>query len=59
MARAVFTHLNDPKANQLEQFAPDDINELTFGRDRAASLSFDADRDDLVGRCHATIGVEG
>lgn len=57
MARAVFRHLSDPKANQLEQFAPDDLNELVFGRDPAASLSFDADIDDLVSRCHATIGV--
>jgi serine protease Do len=58
MARAVFRHLNGSKANQVEQFALDDITELTFGRDPAASVSFDADKDDLVSRRHATISVE-
>jgi S1-C subfamily serine protease len=59
MARAVFRHLNGSKANQVEQFELDDITELTFGRDPAASVSFDADKDDLVSRRHATISVEG
>ncbi|MGE5599920.1 MAG: FHA domain-containing protein, partial [Pseudomonadota bacterium] len=59
MARAVFRHLNGSKANQVEQFALDVITELTFGRDPAASVSFDADKDDLVSRRHATISIEG
>ena len=48
-------HLSGSKANQVEEFAIKHHNELIFGRDTSATVKYDPDRDDLVGRQHAKI----
>jgi S1-C subfamily serine protease len=50
-------HQSGSKVNQNEQFALDSLTELTLGRDPACSVVFDAQRDDVVGRRHATIRI--
>jgi len=55
MQRMVLRHLSGSKANQVEEFPLGYFKELTFGRDPACSVKYDADRDDLVGRQHAKI----
>lgn len=49
--------MSGSKANQIEQFQLDSINELTIGRDPGCSIAFDAQRDDAVSRRHATIRI--
>ncbi len=51
----VIKHLSGSKANQVEEFALRHHNELVFGRDTSATIKYDPDRDDLVGRQHAKI----
>ena len=51
----VIKHLSGSKANQVEEFALRHHNELIFGRDTSATVKYDPDRDDLVGRQHAKI----
>ncbi len=48
-------HLSGSKANQVEEFALKHHDELVFGRDASATVKYDPDRDDLVGRQHAKI----
>jgi len=48
-------HLSGSKANQVEEFSLKYHNELVFGRDVSATVKYDPDRDDLVGREHAKI----
>lgn len=48
-------HLSGSKANQVEEFALKHHNELIFGRDASATVKYDPDRDDLVGRQHARL----
>lgn len=48
-------HLSGSKANQVEEFALKYHNDLIFGREEGATVKFDPDRDDLVGRQHAKI----
>ncbi|MFM9904689.1 MAG: trypsin-like peptidase domain-containing protein [Pyrinomonadaceae bacterium] len=55
MERMLIKHLSGSKANQVEEFAIKHHNELTFGRDVSATVKYDPDRDDLVGREHAKI----
>lgn len=55
MERMVIKHLSGSKANQVEEFALRHHNELIFGRDTSATVKYDPDRDDLVGRQHAKI----
>lgn len=55
MERMIIKHLTGSKANQIEEFALRHHNELIFGRDASATVKYDADRDDLVGREHAKI----
>ena len=55
MERMIIKHLSGSKANQVEEFALKHHNELIFGRDTSATVKFDPDRDDLVGRQHAKI----
>jgi serine protease Do len=55
MERIVLRHLNGSKANQVEEFPLNLFNELVIGRDPAATVKYDPDRDDLVGRQHAKI----
>lgn len=55
MERIVLRHLSGSKANQVEEFPLSHFKELTLGRDPAASVRYDAERDDLVGRNHARV----
>jgi S1-C subfamily serine protease len=55
MERIVLRHLTGSKANQVEEFPLSHFSELTIGRDPAAVVRYDPDRDDLVGRQHAKI----
>src|ERR1041384_1409198 len=58
MERIVLRHLSGSKANQVEEFPLNHIQELTFGRDPSATVKFDPDRDDLVGRQHARVAQD-
>jgi S1-C subfamily serine protease len=56
--RIIIQHQSGSKVNQIEQFALEGCNELTFGRDPKAAVVFDPERDDLVSRNHAVIKVQ-
>ncbi|HEX8636422.1 MAG TPA: FHA domain-containing protein, partial [Pyrinomonadaceae bacterium] len=58
MERMVIKHLSGSRANQVEEFALRHHNELIFGRDTSATVKYDPDRDDLVGRQHAKISKD-
>ncbi|MDQ6788877.1 MAG: trypsin-like peptidase domain-containing protein [Acidobacteriota bacterium] len=55
MERMVIKHLSGSKANQVEEFALKYHNEIILGRDTSATVQYDPNRDDLVGRQHAKI----
>ena len=55
MERIVLRHLSGSKANKVEEFPLSHFRELIFGRDPSASVKYDPNRDDLVGRQHAKI----
>ena len=55
MERIVLRHLSGSKANQVEEFPLAHFRELVIGRDPSATVKYDPDRDDLVGRQHAKI----
>src|SRR6187549_669350 len=58
MERMLIKHLTGSKANQVEEFAMKHHSELIFGRDVSATVKYDPDRDDLVGRQHAKIAKD-
>lgn len=58
MERMIIKHLSGSKANQTEEFALRHHNNLIFGRDTTATVKYDPDRDDLVGREHARIELD-
>ena len=58
MQRIVIRHLSGSKANQVEEFPLNHFNEIVLGRDPSASVKYDPDRDDLVGRQHARIAPD-
>jgi serine protease Do len=58
MERIVLRHLSGSKANQVEEFPLGHIKELIFGRDPSATVKYDPDRDDLVGRQHARVAQD-
>ena len=55
MERIVLRHLSGSKAGQVEEFPLAHFGELIFGRDPSASVKYDPNRDDLVGRQHAKV----
>jgi hypothetical protein len=55
MERVVFHHLTGTKARTVDSFPLEAFTSILVGRDAAASLRYDATRDDLVGRQHARI----
>ena len=62
MERVTLRHLKGSRATEVEEFDLHEFAELTIGRDPAAAVRFDPDKDDLVGRQHARIarlGTEG
>lgn len=58
MERIVLRHLSGSKANQVEEFPLNHVKEVIFGRDQSATVKYDPDRDDLVGRQHAKIAQD-
>jgi S1-C subfamily serine protease len=58
MQRIVIRHLSGSKANQVEEFPLNHFSEIIMGRDPSASVKYDPDRDDLVGRQHARIAAD-
>lgn len=58
MQKIIIKHLKGSKANQTEMFELP-FTELVLGRDSAANIKFDPEKDDLVGRSHAKIIHEG
>jgi len=57
MESVVLRHLSGSKSNQVEEFPTVNFPEILLGRDPAATVKYDANRDDLVGRQHAKIFV--
>jgi pSer/pThr/pTyr-binding forkhead associated (FHA) protein len=55
MQKIVIRHLSGARANQVDEFPDANAQELIVGRDGAAGIRFDADRDDLVSRQHSKI----
>ncbi|MEJ7618446.1 MAG: FHA domain-containing protein [Pyrinomonadaceae bacterium] len=58
MERIVLRHLSGSKANQVEEFPLSHVKELILGRDDTATVKYDPERDDLVGRQHAKIAQD-
>lgn len=58
MERMIIKHLTGSKANQVEEFAIRHHSSLIFGRESTATVKYDADRDDSVGREHARIDID-
>lgn len=58
MERIVLRHLSGSKANQVEEFPLSHVKEVVFGRDPSATVKYDPDRDDLVGRQHAKLAQD-
>ena len=54
MRKIVIKHIKGSRANQTEAFELP-IKELAIGRDPAANIRFDPERDDIVGRAHAKL----
>jgi S1-C subfamily serine protease len=50
-------HDTGSKANQVEPFQYDNVEEITLGRDPGCQVAYDPQRDDAVSRRHATIKI--
>jgi len=59
VTKIVLRHVSGSRVNQIEEFPLAHLNELEIGRDAACRVRYDPDRDDLVGRHHAKISIEG
>lgn len=55
MERIVLRHLKGSRAGQTDELPLSDTKEVVFGRETSATVRFDADRDDVVGRLHARL----
>lgn len=58
MQRIIIRHLSGSKTNQVEEFPLNHFSEIVLGRDPSATVKYDPDRDDLVGRQHAQIAAD-
>ncbi len=58
MERIVLRHISGSKAGQVEEFPLTHFKELIIGRDTSATVKYDPERDDLVGRQHARISQD-
>ncbi len=56
--RITIRHLSGSKANQIEQFDLEGLQEITFGRDPTNKVAYDFARDDAVSRRHAVIRIK-
>jgi S1-C subfamily serine protease len=59
MERILIKHLKGAKANQVEIFPLPLTTEITFGRDQASQVAFDALKEDVVSRSHARLSQDG
>ncbi|PAP76528.1 trypsin-like peptidase domain-containing protein [Rubrivirga marina] len=57
--RFVIRHLSGSKANQVEEFPFAAFDEVTFGREADAAVTYDPDIDELVSREHLKITRDG
>jgi hypothetical protein len=55
MQRILIRHISGLRANQVDEFQADGLREIIAGRDQAATVHFDAEREDLVSRQHVRI----
>lgn len=55
MSRIVLKHLSGSRASEVSEFPLNQFPELTIGRDPSSVVSYDPEKDDLVGRYHASI----
>jgi S1-C subfamily serine protease len=55
MDRLVFRHLSGSRTHQVDELPLAGTTDVLIGRDPAATIKFDPERDDLVGRQHARI----
>lgn len=55
--RIIIRHLTGTRANQFDEFPVNGAKELIVGRDIAANVRVDPDRDDLVSRQHLKIAL--
>ena len=55
MMRVLVKHSTGSKANRIEQFSIDSSEDIWLGRDTAATVTYDPEKDDLVSRRHAVI----
>lgn len=53
--QVILRHVKGSRAGTSDTFPLASVADLTLGRDPLAQVSFDADKDDLVGRQHARI----
>lgn len=53
--RVVLRHLSGSKAHQEVNFPVERFTEISFGRDPASTVPYDAEHDDTVSRNHATL----
>ena len=58
MERMIIKHSSGSKENQVEEFPLNHYAELILGRESTATVQYDPDRDDLVGRIHAKIKID-
>jgi pSer/pThr/pTyr-binding forkhead associated (FHA) protein len=58
MQRILVRHTSGTRANQVDDFPAEGFRELQIGRDEAATVRYDSDREDLVSRNHARIYAE-
>ncbi|MDR3566916.1 MAG: trypsin-like peptidase domain-containing protein [Syntrophobacteraceae bacterium] len=58
MERILIKHLKGSKANQIEIFPLPLTTEISFGRDQAAQVAFDALKEDVVSRSHARLSQD-
>lgn len=55
MERIILRHLSGSKSQQVDELPLADNLEVTLGRDPSSTVSYDAQKDDLVSRNHARI----
>jgi hypothetical protein len=55
MATVIIRHISGSRAGQVDTIDTSAVAEILFGRDEAATVKYDGQRDDLVSRRHAQI----
>src|ERR1700733_13355099 len=56
-SQVIIRHVSGAKANRIEHFRLDGLDELTIGRAAAATINFDGQVHDTVSRRHACIRI--